>query len=235
MRAVDPNKPVELKNKFAALKDLGKPDEEDEEDEELKFMRENEKPSEDEGAVKSKMPRVRTWKKLQCLTRGSSGGEVEVEKAEAGSQRWLAQLKQEYKDCRFIEVMIDSGAAESVIPPRLVNAPVVQGQAAKDGVQYTTADGGRIPNLGEQQLDVFTKEGHECGLKFQVADVRKPLLAVTQLTAAGNEVHLQKDGGRIVNRNTGRTINFIRKDDVYVLGMWVRGARDKRMGFGRPE
>ena len=70
----------------------------------------------------------------------------------------------------------------------------------------------------------FTREGHVCGLKFQVADVKHPLLAFTQLTAKGNEVRLNKHGGKITNKETGEIIKVQRKNDAYVLGMWVRAA-----------
>ena len=94
-------------------------------------------------------------------------------------------------------------------------------EAANEGVKYTTADGGEVPNLGEQDLTIHTSEGHHCGLKFQVADIQKPLLSVTQLTAAGNEVQFGKNGGWIVHATSGRKIWFGRKSGVYVLKVWV--------------
>ena len=99
---------------------------------------------------------------------------------------------------------------------------ILEGLAAKSGVKYQSADGSTMPNLGEQQVAFVTSEGHSCNLTFQVADVHKPLIAVTQLTAAGNELRLYKNGGRVINPKTGKEISFGRKNGVYVLNIWVK-------------
>eukprot|EP00969_Alexandrium_andersonii_P331945 14670426-Alexandrium_andersonii.AAC.1 len=64
------------------------------------------------------------------------------------------------------------------MPERLLcGYEVVAGEASQKGVHYLAADGGRIPNLGEAELGFVTKEKHRCRIKFQVAAVKRPLLA----------------------------------------------------------
>eukprot|EP00969_Alexandrium_andersonii_P174576 7718939-Alexandrium_andersonii.AAC.1 len=58
-----------------------------------------------------------------------------------------------------------------------VRAPVTR-------VSCLAADGGRVPNRGEAQLGLITKEHHRCRAAFQVADAKPPLLAVSALTKA---------------------------------------------------
>ena len=58
-------------------------------------------------------------------------------------------------------------------------------------------------------------------MKLQIADVERPLIAVSHVTRAGNKVELGSDGGVITNIKTGRTIKLIRKGGVYVVRMWV--------------
>eukprot|EP00969_Alexandrium_andersonii_P315533 13940651-Alexandrium_andersonii.AAC.1 len=65
--------------------------------------------------------------------------------------------------------------------------PVLPGDASRNGARYLSADGGRIPRLGEVELGFLTKEQHRCKTKFQVAAAKRPLLAVSTLTKAGNE------------------------------------------------
>ena len=84
-----------------------------------------------------------------------------------------------------------------------------------------TADGNEIPNLGELDLAFRTKEGHRCGIKFQVADVRRALLSVPSLTASGHEVTFEKGGGTIIHPEGKKTIQFRRQGGVYVLDMFV--------------
>ena len=71
------------------------------------------------------------------------------------------------KDCvgyRKVQVLVDSGAAASVIPVGLLDDyEVIEGDGKKKGVMYMTADGGEIPNLGEQRVDFKTFEGHDGG------------------------------------------------------------------------
>jgi hypothetical protein len=60
-------------------------------------------------------------------------------------------------------------------------------------------------------------------MTWQIANVERPLVAVSHLSAAGNEVTFTKTGGEIVNIATGKKIKIQRKGGVYVLRMWVPG------------
>ena len=74
-------------------------------------------------------------------------------------------------------------------------------------------------------------------MKFQLADVQRPLIAVSHITRAGNKVELLEDGGVITNRKTGKTIKIQREGGVYVLNMWVVPPKPKgavASGFPRP-
>ena len=89
------------------------------------------------------------------------------------------------------------------------------------GMHYLSANGGRIPNQGEVKLNFITRERHRCNIDFQVADVKRPLLAVSTLTRAGNDVTFDADGGKIINRKTKRTMSFVKRDGIYVLEILV--------------
>eukprot|EP00969_Alexandrium_andersonii_P165048 7295176-Alexandrium_andersonii.AAC.1 len=55
--------------------------------------------------------------------------------------------------------------------------PVFPGDASRNGTRYLAADGGRISNVGEVELGFITREQRRCRIKFQVAAVKRPLLA----------------------------------------------------------
>ena len=152
-------------------------------------------------------------RQIGCLERKTSEPKREIP---------LQALKKRYRKGKVIDITVDSGAAESVAPKGLVAVPVHEGQAAKQGVTYTPAGGGEIPNLGEQQWEVETREGFDGIFTFQVAQVTKPLLAVSQVTAKGNKVNFYEDWGEIVHIKTGRKTRFERKNGVYVLRVWVK-------------
>ena len=127
-------------------------------------------------------------------------------------------FKPEFAGYTKVQVAIDSGAAASVMPEALLDGHrILPSDGSRKGIQYLAADGGRIPNLGEVHLGFITKEQHRCRITFQVANVKRPLLAVGTLTKAGNDVHFTTDGGTIVNRRTKRVISFHKVDGIYVL------------------
>ena len=103
---------------------------------------------------------------------------------------------------------------------------------SRAGRCYRAANGTRIKNLGEVAVNFTSPEGHRCLLPFQVAQVEKPLVAVSQLAAAGNVVELGSDGGSIMNKRSGMRLFMTRRDGVHVLPMRVPATA---LGFVRPE
>ena len=83
---------------------------------------------------------------------------------------------------RRLEVMMDSGAAESVIPQNEI--PECPLRAHKHDIYYATATGEPILILGEQQLPTFTASGRPCSMTFQACDVSKPLASVRRMVQA---------------------------------------------------
>ena len=125
--------------------------------------------------------------------------------------------------------MVDSGAAASVIPERLLDGFTVRkGEAARNDVHYMVADGAKVPNLGEVEVQVVTREKTRGTILFQVADIQKPILAVSALTAQGNAVAFTETGGTIRNLKTGRVMRFRKVRGVYVLRLLVAPPLAKR-------
>ena len=119
----------------------------------------------------------------------------------------------------IVEAVVDSGAEESVAPVGLFAATVVPSPMSRAGARYRAANGSRIRNVGQQKVAFSTTEGHHCSMPFQVAEVERPLISVTQLTAAGHRVVLGPDGGQIVHVASGRTIDLVKRGGVYLLLM----------------
>ena len=170
-----------------------------------------------------------------------AGGNTNEESASAP----IYSLESEYRDYRRLSILVASGAAEHVMPKqRLPSYPVAEGAAKKAGVKYAAADGTELPNEGEQSVKFATREGHQCSILFQVADITQPLLSVAKLAAKGHAVSFQGDTGTIVEKTTGRSIKFHRQGGVYMLHVWVRPgpltgvskacAAEKASGFHRP-
>ena len=121
----------------------------------------------------------------------------------------------------IVEAVVDSGAEESVSPVGLFAAKVAPSPMSRAGARYRAANGSRIKNVGQQTVAFTTTEGHRCNMPFQVAEVERPLISVTQLTAAGHQVVLGPAGGQIVHVASGRTIDLVKRGGVYLLLMNV--------------
>ena len=84
-----------------------------------------------------------------------------------------------------------------------------------NGMTYHTADGTRIPNLGQKTLETT-----QLSQTFQIADISRPLTSVGEMADAGNLVVFGRKGGFIANPDTGRRLNFHREHGVYLLKTW---------------
>ena len=138
------------------------------------------------------------------------------------------------KKLKLVEGVVDSGAEESVTNKGVFPGKVLPSAMSKAGRRYRAANGSRIPNLGQQDVEFRTDEGFGCGIPFQVAEVERPLKAASQLAACGNKVVFEKSGGYVENMATGKNIALKKKGGVYVLRMWVAASDEEASGFTRP-
>ena len=123
---------------------------------------------------------------------------------------------------QLLSMAIESGAAETIIPYRLVSQhPLRETDASRGGLCYSSATGQPIPNLGEQRLPLLTMEETFRGMTFQAAPVSKLLGSVERICAAAHRVVFDEDGSYIENKSTGE-VNMLREgNDNYMLDMWI--------------
>ena len=105
---------------------------------------------------------------------------------------------------RLVEAVLDSGAEESVSPPRFFPGPVVPSTMSKAGGSYRVANGHRVPNIGQQAVHFETDEGQAAGMMFQTAEIERPLISASQLAASGHRVVFSERWGEIVHERIGK-------------------------------
>ena len=141
----------------------------------------------------------------------------------------LTALRTETLGWNQIEVVLDSGAADSVCPRDMCpHFPVEDSESSKAGVYYTGANGGKLFNLGQTHVPVALDHGARSIATFQVADVHNTLLSITRAADAGYECHLKSHGGYLLDTHTGETVPIARKGNLYVMRAWI-----KQDPFGR--
>ena len=174
----------------------------------------------------------------QALRRSSK---KRARRAELDSKR-LAFLQCPHKSPRLapvvkgqqvIRAIIDSGAEDTVTPPKTLPSEVVPSPMSQAGQTYRAANGAAIANFGKTVFSFNTANGTKCVMPFQVADVEKPLVSVARMTDAGNRVVFEKGGGYVESTQTGRRVRLQRDGNVFVLDMFVpRPAEEEKGGKG---
>jgi len=135
-----------------------------------------------------------------------------------------------------LRTVMDSGAAENVGPPTMApTVPTLDSPGSLRGQAYIAAGGERIPNLGQQTLNVTTNEYHEGQAIYQIAEVTRPLTAVGTTCDKGNLVVYGQHSGCIYNLESGMQTNFTRRGGIYELDLWMRTSNsDQQQGFPWP-
>jgi hypothetical protein len=133
---------------------------------------------------------------------------------------WVQAVNQQntMTDLGVGDIVIDSAADESCWP-------VGQGDAyptkqSSRQLKLRTANGGEMTHYGEKEVFVKYKGGEAkdpIGMKFQVTDVRKPLLAVRRLVERGNTVVLSESESYIENKAAKIKIPLVKKGGSFVL------------------
>ena len=92
----------------------------------------------------------------------------------------LDEIDDEPRWRRIVSVM-DSSAADSVAPEDIASCvPVVECPGSKRGQYHPSASGDRLPNLRQKLSQLVTGERNETTTTCQIADVTRPLSAVSK-------------------------------------------------------
>ena len=95
---------------------------------------------------------------------------------------------EEWNSAKWIKVdsVMDSGASNPVAPPTMApNCTIRPSEGSRRGQKFTSASKHKLKNLGEQHLEACTEEGIETEVLFQIADVSRPLVSVSQICERG--------------------------------------------------
>ena len=135
---------------------------------------------------------------------------------------------------RSFDITVDSGAGKSVMPPDAAPDYALQTSAGQlEGQHFVGAGGDRIKNLGQKVVPLHILGSADDQMRcatFHVAQVRKPLMAVSASCDAGHLCLFDNDGSFLIVRDSaeGREIRRLakrcvdkmaleRRNGVYVL------------------
>ena len=157
--------------------------------------------------------------------------------AKAFLERRTQSLKPLASGWEKLQMILDSGASVSVVPPSVGrDYEVVRGEAAMAGVRYEIADGNEIQNLGEKLLPVVTREDSWRGLKVEVADIARAFQSVRSLVKTGHKVVFGNglDGtAHYIEHNATGEVNWVEDDGLNYLMTYLIAPKESA-GFTRP-
>ena len=124
------------------------------------------------------------------------------------------------------ELTADSRACDTVIQRKTAESiPILPSLASLRGMEYEVVNGQSIPNLGERRCLVWTEGATEVKkMNMQVADVHKGLLSLSRCADMGFEGRFRRIAGALVCERTGGVIPLTRKENLYVLRVWIKAA-----------
>ena len=171
------------------------------------------KPRRDERSTHQRGPGKQPWRASPLgrhekreadngLDRPSGRGDTEGKSSDEGDVcgvEWECELNgtgEEDDDilgmgCESAEhaAVVDSGVAENVLLAGVCNHVKLSATRRSDArIGFRGAGGERIRNHGQRKFKVRMRDGHVAGTTWQVADVKRPLMSVAKMVAAGNRV-----------------------------------------------
>ena len=91
-------------------------------------------------------------------------------------------------------------------------------------------NGHRIPNEGEFILTLDADDGIPLAIRFQVAEITRPLISVSQLCEKGFHVEFKETHALVVDSSGRTACTFKRKGQLYTAKMTLKAPEP----FHRP-
>ncbi|CAK0818942.1 unnamed protein product, partial [Prorocentrum cordatum] len=117
-------------------------------------------------------------------------------------------------------VMVDSGAARSVCPPSHGAHETLRDLSER--IRLVGASGDDIPCHGERFV-TYAKDGHKIGVDYKVADVKRPVLGVSQAVDKGTSWVFTPSGSYMIPKpiefSDPDAVPLVRRNDLFYLKM----------------
>ena len=127
-------------------------------------------------------------------------------------------------------LVLDSGAVDYVQPPEIASLfPIEETYNSRAGVHYSSANGGKIINLGKRKLFGLTDNYDVMNVTVQICEgLKSTLLSVRKLTESGCGVVLDNDeGDYIYIAAADKYIPVYQEDGLYNINLWMDASKYK--------
>ena len=225
-----PRPPIPMSNKFRALTEDDRSDDESEVMHELTKITPNVQRASDKARSQKekKFGRPSHIARLNAVAKSVLDGTLSLPEVDL-------ETDEEYD---YVWCLVDSGAGANVArKDHFPNSVPCDAPA----ISLTVANGVHMPNSGARRVVSYNKDGTKVERIFYEADVEMPILSVAELSDEGEcgaEVRFLKRDGYIEDIQTGRRCLFVKLKGVYFVKLYVpKGTApkcDQKSGFARP-
>ena len=140
----------------------------------------------------------------------------------------LATGAEEKKAPRYtkLKVALDSGAGAHVVNHKDVPGYKVSPSAmSRAGAAFLAADGGRIPNYGEVNVNMLSFDSHgaahRISSRFEAADVTRALWSVGLICDSGLKVNFSSEKAVVEDQRGKEVCVFNRENGLYITEVQV--------------
>ena len=134
-----------------------------------------------------------------------------------------------------LHMTLDSGCCKHVLPADAVPGyQVIDSPGSVRGVSFTVGNGARVPNEGQVSLNIEAETGSRTELissVFQVAEINRPLMSVSQICGHGFKCVFEKDHAEVIGQSGETICRFEEDRGLYVANMRLKAPSP----FPRPE
>ena len=139
--------------------------------------------------------------------------------------------EKELRDDNLIEIMVDSGATETVCGPNdFPNIPMDHGPR----YSLRQGDGTELPFFGYKTVHGHTENNEAMTIKFMVVGVVRPIASVAKITENSDaEVHFSAKGGSYIERKIKngkgkgyqtKRLGLVARCGLFFLQLWLAAA-----------
>ena len=126
-----------------------------------------------------------------------------------------------------VEVTLDSGCCKHVLPAESIQGyPIEDSPGSRRGANFIVGNGELVPNEGQAHLNLVAElEGGEhqsVKSTFQVADLTRPLMSVSQICAQGHKCVFEGEQALVIAQDGETICRFRREGGLYVAKMKLK-------------
>ena len=115
---------------------------------------------------------------------------------------------------------VDSGAVDNVLPKNICpHVPLMKTARSRSGIGFKGANGAHIHHYGQKHIHVKTDLGKSMVTKWEVADVRKPLISAARLLEKGHKLIIDSDPR--IQCKGGGNIPLKKVGSLFAVQLWV--------------